>query len=310
MTDGGIPRLQWRNLPETVRAAVAQLLGAQVLAARSRTGGFSPGSADLLDLDDGRVVFVKSAGVELNQVSVQLHRREARISAALPAGLPTPELLGVVDEGGWVALAFAAVDGAMPAFPWREPDVIEVGRALELVAEVDFDNSGLRLPFAADALAEDFGSWARIADRLPPDLPLGHLRVDRLDRLAQAGAEAIRGRHLVHCDIRADNVLLRPTGAVIVDWPWACVGANWIDSVLLLINVALGGGPGVAAIASSLPLVAAAPEADVDAFLAGMAGFFLARSLDPPPPGLPTLRRFQRAQADAVLGLLAARLSG
>lgn len=50
------------------------------------------------------------------------------------------------------------------------------------------------------------------------------------------------------------------------------------------------------------------PDA-VTAALAGLAGFFLRNSLLPPPPGIPTLRAFQRAQGDAALTWLRSRLT-
>ena len=51
-----------------------------------------------------------------------------------------------------------------------------------------------------------------------------------------------------------------------------------------------------------------AAVADVDAELAAVAGFFTARALEPPPPGLPTLRPFQAAQAEVARAWLAERL--
>ncbi|MFI7404394.1 aminoglycoside phosphotransferase family protein, partial [Streptomyces sp. NPDC049541] len=42
--------------------------------------------------------------------------------------------------------------------------------------------------------------------------------------------------------------------------------------------------------------------------LAALAGYFVAHALQPPPPGLPTLRAFQRAQGDTALAWLRRRL--
>jgi hypothetical protein len=42
--------------------------------------------------------------------------------------------------------------------------------------------------------------------------------------------------------------------------------------------------------------------------LAALAGFFVHRSTLPPPPGLPTLREFQRAQGAESLAWLRRRL--
>ncbi|MEV3965232.1 phosphotransferase [Nocardia sp. NPDC050193] len=39
-------------------------------------------------------------------------------------------------------------------------------------------------------------------------------------------------RSLLHTDLRAGNMLLRPDGMVIVvDWSWPCVSAFWVDLV-------------------------------------------------------------------------------
>ena len=44
------------------------------------------------------------------------HRVEARVSAALPATVPAPRLLGTLDDD-WVVLAFEAIDGVEPYQP-------------------------------------------------------------------------------------------------------------------------------------------------------------------------------------------------
>jgi len=45
----------------------------------------------------------------------------------------------------------------------------------------------------------------------------------------------------------------------------------------------------------------------VTVLLAAICGFFVSRSLDPPPPGLPTLRSFQAAQGAVALNWLRRR---
>jgi hypothetical protein len=102
----------------------------------------------------------------------------------------------------------------------------------------------------------------------------------------------------VHCDIRADNMLIRPDGSVVfVDWPWGCAGPAWLDTALLALNIIVHGGDGDAL----LP-----PEgADV---VIGFTGYFLDVARRPPPPGLPTVRAFQRAQGDALLPWMRRRL--
>ena len=51
-----------------------------------------------------------------------------------------------------------------------------------------------------------------------------------------------------------------------------------------------------------------APPENVDAVLAALAGFFVQRATLLPPPGLPTLREFQRAQGTESLAWLRRRL--
>src|SRR5207245_806977 len=115
-------RVDWENLPAEVRAALEDRLGSPVVASITQPTGFSPGLAARLRLGDDRRVFIKAVSEAANPDSPSLHRREARIVAALPVSAPVPRLLWTYDEGGWVALCFGrggapsirAVDGAGP----------------------------------------------------------------------------------------------------------------------------------------------------------------------------------------------------
>ncbi|MGH3386769.1 MAG: aminoglycoside phosphotransferase family protein, partial [Nocardioidaceae bacterium] len=155
-----------------------------------------------------------------------------------------------------------------------------------------------------------FDGWRRLADRRHDGLdPWAAARLDQLSELAARGAEAAAGDTLVHADVRADNMLRRPDGSmVLIDWPWASHGADWVDSMLLFGNVELHGGHDVDALLAAHPLTAAADPADVTAFVAGLTAFFLDQACQPPLPGLPTLRAFQQAQGDAHLRWLRRRL--
>jgi hypothetical protein len=76
---------------------------------------------------------------------------------------------------------------------------------------------------------------------------------------------------------------------------------------MLLLDVRVHGGADVAAYTSRLVDLGAAEE-DVDAVLVGLLGYFLHAARLPAPPGLPTLRAFQRAQGVAVLAWLRERM--
>jgi len=48
--------------------------------------------------------------------------------------------------------------------------------------------------------------------------------------------------------------------------------------------------------------------ASLDSVVCSLAGYFVVRALEPPPPGIPTVRAFQAAQGRVALGWLRERL--
>jgi aminoglycoside phosphotransferase (APT) family kinase protein len=120
--------------------------------------------------------------------------------------------------------------------------------------------------------------------------------LDRLTKIAVTSGQAFEGSTLLHSDIRADNILLTDEGVYFVDWPHATVGAAWLDLLYFLPSVAMQGGPDPQATFWSHPVANGARGDTVRSVLAGMAGFFIYGATQPPPPGLPTVRRFQLAQ--------------
>ncbi|WP_319462438.1 phosphotransferase [Micromonospora sp. RTP1Z1] len=303
-------RIDWVDLPDRVRASVEEILGAPVVEAVSQPGGYSPGTADRVRTADGRRAFVKAVSPAQNDRSPALHRAEALISAALPPHAPAPRLLGSHDDGDWVALVFDDVDGRHPATPWLTTELGAVLTALETMAAALTPAAVAAVPTAAEQLSYDFGGWRRIAADPPADLdPWARTRLPQLCAAAERGLAALAGDTLCHLDVRADNLLIGRDGAVsVVDWPWACRGPAWLDTVLLLVNVRLHGGHDTEALLRGLPLTAGVDPAALTGVLAGLAGYFLDAARQPPPLGIPTVRAFQRAQGDALLPWLAERL--
>src|SRR5438067_925459 len=84
-----------------------------------RTVGSSPGVASRLRTAGGDEVFLKAVSGDPNPDSPRMHRREARIAAALPRDATLPSLRSSFDEDGWVVLLFDAIAGAQPQLPWR-----------------------------------------------------------------------------------------------------------------------------------------------------------------------------------------------
>lgn len=297
-------RIGWLDLPGHVRAAVEETLGSPVVAAESQAGGFSPGTADRVVTASGDRAFVKAVSPAQNARSVEMARDEARITAALPPDTPAPALLGTYDDGFWVVLVLEDVPGRHPRTPWVEDEVDAAVRALRKLAAALTPAPLPDAPRASDHLADDLAGWAEIAADPPADLdPWAAAHLDALVAAAARGHAAIAvGDTLAHCDIRADNLLVRPDGdVVVVDWPWGCVGPEWLDTVLLAMNVIAHGGDG------DRVLAGVDRGAAVD-LIAGFTGFFLHRARQAAPPGLPTVRAFQRAQGLALLPWLRGRV--
>jgi aminoglycoside phosphotransferase len=310
MSRAGV-RVGWSAIPAALRAEIDELAGAPVIAAENLGGGFSPGPAARCALADGGIVFVKAAGSALNPISPELHRREARVLGLLPAAAPAPRLLGVADDGDWVALVIEWVDGRMPVAPLDRADVAAALDTATTLAAIDA--SALRDQFAA-ITGRAFGAglhghWSRLrSDPIETLDPWSRRHLDGLAELESSWDDAVHGDSLVHGDFRIDNLLIAADRTVVVDWPSAAVGAPFIDLVALLPSLHLDGGPPPAEIFDSHPVGAAADPVAVDTVLAAFAGYLTRQALLPPPPGLPTVRAFQAAQGDVARRWLAQRL--
>jgi aminoglycoside phosphotransferase (APT) family kinase protein len=300
-------RLPWEQVPAALRAAAEQRLGGRVTAAVTQPGGFSPGAAARLELDTGRRAFAKAVGPELNPDSPGIYRAEARIAAALPAAVPAPRFLGVLEDGGWVLLLFEDIDGSVPARPWRRAELDRVLAAVTDLAAA-LTPAPLAAPAVGDAHQASFTGWRRLARAPGAGLdPWARAHLARLAELEAGWAAAARGGSLVHSDLRSDNILLTADRVVFVDWPWACRGASWFDLVAMLPSVALEGGPPPEEVAAGHALTRAAEPAAVTAVVAALAGYFAYQSCQPDPPGIPAVRAFQAAQGKVALDWLRAR---
>jgi hypothetical protein len=304
----GGSRIEWPDVPADVRDAVDRALGSPVVEAASQPGGFSPGVAARCRLADGGRVFVKAVSAAQNRQSPRMHRREAEVAGQLPTSVPAPRLLHVHDDGHWVALAFEDIDGRQPQEPWTLADLDVVMPAI-----ADLGRSAAPAEVAGMATVMDrhrsiFDGWRRLASGDGDLAALPQWVASRIDQLAaiESGWEdAAAGDALLHADLRADNVLIRPDRSVVfVDWPWACRGAAFVDPLLMLWSIGLGDGPDPAMVIERYGLADGVDDGDFLAVSVAVCGFFARSSQDDPPPGLPALRAFQRAQRDVGLAWL------
>ncbi len=300
-------RVHWKDLPRDVRAALEERLGSRVVQATTQPMGFSPGLAARLVLEDGRRFFVKAVSEAANPDTPDIHRREARILAMLPAVAPVPRLLWTYDEGAWVALCLEDVEGRHPHEPWTEGDLSLVISVLKKMAR-DLTPSPIEVDqTAAGAFASHINGWQLARERGETRLDSWCLR--NLERLAELESQAPRASHgdtLLNFDVRADNLLISGERVYVLDWPWARRGAWWIDMLCMAPSVAMQGGPAPEEFMRRLDL-RGVPSAAIDAVACTMAGYFAVQALEPPPPGIPSVRAFQAAQGRVAVGWLRQR---
>jgi aminoglycoside phosphotransferase (APT) family kinase protein len=292
-------RPDWAALPTSARSALECWLDARVASATSERSGFSPGVAARVQTADPRRFSVKAGGADPNPDLPTIYRREARIASALPPDAPAPRFLWSYEDevSGWVMLVFEEVDGAHPRLPWVDEELDRVLAALRGMANSLTPSPVSDVPTAREDFTERMNGWQLLRDA--PGSHLDEWSIRHLKALAEAEAQAaaaVQGDSLVHFDIRADNLLLTADGVVFVDWPLAVLGAPWLDLLFFAPSVQMQGGP------RPEELLARCDSGEVDAdsitaVVVAIAGFFTQHSLLPPPPGLPTVRAFQSAQA-------------
>jgi hypothetical protein len=292
-------RLPFEEVPAQVRAWVERALGSVVVTAATQQGGFSPGVAARVVTASGRRAFVKAVGTSLNPDTPTLFRNEI---AAMRGGgqLPqTPVLFDVYDDGDWVVLLLEDIEGWLPDHPWVREDAVRVLDALgELTAALD-PSPWPGAPVAAVRSQAFLSRWDNvIADRL--DVPAWVSgREEELAQLARTGLEALAaGKALAHWDLRADNVILTEDRVVFIDWAHAAQAPAWADRVILQADMR-----------SSVTLPELPDDVGITGFLAAVAGGLWWGAAQPAPPGLPTIRTWQRTHAIIHLDWVRERLS-
>ena len=225
--------------------------------------------------------FVKIVGNSLKSRRRAYYRREAKVAAALPTNTPAPRLLSSYDDGAWVALVFEDVEGRAPSIPWRRDELARVVHAVVDLGEGSSRRALLRAPRArrrgrkvrrvpraveARSMASTVGcAQSRSPRGVTRALGTGYRRQDVAPSRHPRGQRAAARRRVLF-----------------VDWPHACVGAAWIDLVLMLPSVAMQGGPPPESVLAGSGLEPRA--ADVTVVLAGLAGILTARGRLPDPP--------------------------
>jgi hypothetical protein len=290
-----------------VRDAIEERIGGRVVEAVTQPGGFSPGMAARVRVDDGRRVFVKAVSEAANPDTPGIHRREAVVVAGLPPVAAVPKLLWTYDDNGWVALGLTDIDGHSPAQPWRSHELDLVIEGLQRLHDL-LTPSPLESGTAADAFATEIRGWSELRSTRATGLDAWSMKnLDRLVDLEASAPSMLSGATLLNFDVRADNILIAGDKAYFVDWPWARVGPPCVDWLGLAPSVYMQGGPKPDELLRRVHL-GDCPHGAVNAALASLAGYFLGHSRRPAPPGIPTVCAFQAAQGEVALAWLRERL--
>lgn len=288
-------RIDWVELPADIRARVARLADSEIVQTHSQTGGFSAGVASRVFFVNGQRLFVKAAPAA-SEGTFALYLREAEVLRAIPRELPAAHLVDSFAQDDWAVLVIEDVEGRHPQHSSAD-DTLHV---LDAIAALTASAIDAELPLLADELADDALSWGRIeADGLlDATTPWCAANVAFLRDAARRVASGVAGDRLIHGDLRADNILLDGSGrARLLDWPWAAKGAGWEDAFLYLLDVKVSDAAADVTPFLSHSALAGARAEDQIALLSALAGSWFEKCRLPAPPGMTTLRDFQRREA-------------
>jgi hypothetical protein len=302
-------RRPYATVPATVRAWVEQTLGSPVVATAEQVGGMSPGCATRLTCADGTRAFVKAVGAELNPDTPGLFRREVAVLEHVGAHELWARLLASYDDGAWVALLIEDVAG-------RHPDFTDTAELEAVLAGTDRLSAVLQerdVPPTVDLVdvSHRFQVWAESLDTLieaPGVVPVP----DWLRDDPYGWVEVLREQsqqpmpHVVHWDIRVDNLLRRPSGDIVfLDWGTAARGPAWVDP--LLARLERVDDPWFDGSIASSPALREAGDEVVTAFLAGFGAHLAVRSVVAVDVNLPTLNDFRIRESRRMLEAVARR---
>ncbi|MBD0291869.1 MAG: aminoglycoside phosphotransferase family protein [Thermoleophilia bacterium] len=245
-------------------------------------------------MGDGRRVFVKHA---LTSEAAGWLRKERIVYEAV-RGPFMPAYFGAWDSAGTTLLVLEDLGEADWPPPWSPSGIESVLASLRALHATP-PPAGLD---SLEAMRQSLDGWPLVASGPEPLLATRLCSrawlEEALPALAEASAAAeLGGDELLHLDVRSDNLCLLAGRAVLVDWNLACRGNGRFDVAFWLPSLRLEGGPEPAHV---LP--------NAGALSALVAGYFAARAGLPAPPGAPTVREFQRAQAAVALAWAADEL--
>jgi phosphotransferase family enzyme len=268
--------------------AVTSLLGAARQWSPIRRG-YAHNERWIVGLEDGRSAFVKAA---VDARTARWLRTEHKIYSSVREPV-LPRMLGWLDEAELTLLVLEDLSAGFWPPPWNRERIASVLALLQ-------SKSRIEPPAEIESLEESLpgltGWWDRVSEDPKPFLSLGLCTPDWLERhlptLQRAAHTApLSGGSLVHRDVRSDNICLRSSAALLVDWNWASVGNPLLDLASWLPSLHAEGGP---------PPEEMLPSGGAE-FAALLAGYFAANAGLPVIPHAPRVREVQLQQLRVAL---------
>lgn len=174
-------------------------------------------------LRDGRELFVKQARAGAEDA---LAHEAAIVAAVTGAGVDTARLLGFDETTATAVYESLARHTSLPdAHDRLEPH--EAAALGEMLARVHLQTRAAALPLRPTGrLGRASTEWMTMTPKAISMYPAAHRELwTRLDLDGQdamsALAEDWRDGHLIHADVKDDNIFLTATGAVLIDWETA-----------------------------------------------------------------------------------------
>jgi hypothetical protein len=313
----------WSVVPAPVRAETERCLGSHVVRATRAYGGYAASATFRLVLANGRRAFFK-AGYPPPPGSAAIFpidREEKRYVALAPLmGRWAPRLYGSFHLERWHVLLMEDV-GPATIPPWTAD---KARRAARSYARFHRSTLGARLPafLPRNDHLEFAGFWRALAKSgdLGGPASLAGRRADEAQEWIDVALPMLRERErhletarrpfaLLHADTRSDNLRLIGDRLVLFDWPFAAAGPAEFDLVAFAQSIAAEAGPAPERVLAWYEEVLPLRGREIDASIAGIAGYFADRSWRRPLPGLPRLRSIQRRQLIATLGWAARRFA-
>ncbi|MCC5580111.1 phosphotransferase [Microtetraspora sp. AC03309] len=295
-------RPSWAELPTELRELVTAHLGSTVVSADVQGGGFSPGVAARLVLQNSDRSFVKA--IPAAHVLAGKYLIEAETGERLPPSVPSPRLRWHGSSAGWVVLLFDDIDGRHADLSPGSADIPTVISALTAMADLLTPSPLPDLQPSSATRAGLLHGWGDLATSPPADLDWwGREHLSDLAVLEAVWPAHADGLTLVHGDIRPDNLLVASGGAYVVDWAQPSQGAAWQDIADLMPHLIMAGHSPVGAEKTlvGIPYWDLAPPEVITSYAAAYAGYWTRMSRQPSPPGVPNLRAYQRRAAGAAI---------